>query len=270
MDTDTVRTWRAGRLRSVGAGTVAKSYRLLHAILNTAAADGLIVANPCRIDGAGQEHHPERPVVGPPEVWALADAVTPGHRCMVLLAGFCGLRLGEVLGLAVRHVDLLHGTLTVERQLQEIGKKGTQTFTDPKTTRGRRTLALPAVVAGELRAHLESLPDASPNALLFTGVKGGPLRRWQWQKEWDAARIATKNPGLRYHDLRHSALTLVAATGATIAELQAQAGHASPAAAMRYQHATQDRSDALAKLVDRVIGATPAEDAGSVRAMDAR
>lgn len=227
-------------------------------------SDGLIVANPCRIDGAGQEHHIERPVVGPAEVWALADAVSTGHRCMVLLAGFCGLRLGEVLGLSVRHVDLLHSTLTVARQLQEIGQKGTQTFTDTKTTRGRRTLALPAVVAGELRTHIEDEEHLARCPVVHRGqgwtaaplaVAAGVERRPLCHEEPRAS--LPRPPSLRPDPRgRHRA---------TIAELQAQAGHASPAAAMRYQHATQDRSAALAELVDRVIGATPAEDGGTVR-----
>ncbi|WP_426572153.1 tyrosine-type recombinase/integrase [Aquihabitans sp. McL0605] len=266
LDVATVRSWRADRLRHVGPGTVAKSYRVLRAILNTAVADGLIVTNPCQINGAGQEHHEERSVVGPAEVWALADEVDPRWRCMVLLAGFCGLRLGEVLGLAVRHVDLLHGTVTVERQLQEIGRSGSQVFAEPKSKRGRRALVLPAAVAKELRQHLEQMPDAGSDSLLFTGAQGGPLRRYRWNQEWTRARTAAGHPTLRFHDLRHSAMTLFAATGATIAELQAQAGHASSAAAMRYQHATHDRAVALAELVDRVITAPPEGE----RAMDAR
>jgi integrase len=48
------------------------------------------------------------------------------------------------------------------------------------------------------------------------------------------------------HDLRHSGLTWAAATGASVAELMRRGGHASPAAALRYQHATEDRDRALA------------------------
>ncbi|MBF6557112.1 MAG: tyrosine-type recombinase/integrase [Acidimicrobiales bacterium] len=51
---------------------------------------------------------------------------------------------------------------------------------------------------------------------------------------------------LRFHDLRHSGLTWSAATGASIAELMRRAGHASQTAAMRYQHATDDRDRVLA------------------------
>jgi integrase len=267
---ESVRCWRSDLIGAgAGAATVAKAYRLLRTILNTAVEDGRIVANPCRIKKGGSEKAAERPVVGPAEVWALADAVTPERRPMVLLAGFCGLRLGEVLALAVRHVDLLHGTVTVERQLQQLGKAGTFTFTDAKTDAAHRAVPLPASVATELRTHLEAIGATDPDALLFTGTKGGPLRRGVWVKEWDAARTATGNAGLRFHDLRHSALTLLAATGATVAELQAHAGHASPAAALRYQHATTSRGRALADLVDAAITASePART--TVRAMDAR
>lgn len=287
IDPERVRRWHADRIKAgTGPTTVAKSYRLLRNILGTATEDGRIATNPCRLKTAGRESAPERPTVTPADVLALADAVatrhTPedaaapipatatGYRCMVLLAGFCGLRLGEVLGLAVRHVDLLHGTVTVERQLQELGSARTATLTEPKTDAGRRVVPLPGSVAAELRRHLEAVGPADPDAFLFTGEKGGPLRRCVWQKEWNLARTATGSAGLRYHDLRHSALTLLAATGATVAELQAHAGHTSPAAAMRYQHATADRARVLADLVEKAIAADSPRDGGKVRAMDAR
>jgi len=74
-----VRRWRKNLLDGqVSAVTLAKAYRLLKAILNTAVDDGLIRRNPCRIKGAGQEKSPERPVLTVPEVYALADAVPIG------------------------------------------------------------------------------------------------------------------------------------------------------------------------------------------------
>lgn len=266
IDAASVRAWHAGLVRSgVGAATVAKAYRFLRAVLNTAVEDGRILANPCQIKRAGVERAEERPVATPAEVLALANAVASERRCMVLLAGFCGLRLGEVLGLANRHVDLLHGTVTVERQLQEIGRNGAQVFSEPKTAKGRRTVPLPGTVATALRFHLENhSAGGGPDGLLFTGAKGGPLRRAVWNTEWATARAAVGLGSLRYHDLRHSALTLLAASGATIAELQAHAGHASPAAAMRYQHATHDRAQVLAELVQRAIASdVEAAEAGS-------
>ena len=83
----TVRRRRTSRLDSgVGVVTVAKAYRLLKAIMNTAVDDGMIKRNPCRIDSAGQEHSPERPVLTAPQVFALADALDRRYRLLILLA----------------------------------------------------------------------------------------------------------------------------------------------------------------------------------------
>jgi integrase len=64
---------------------------------------------------------------------------------------------------------------------------------------------------------------------------------------------SSATPRLAFHDLRHSALTIDAEAGATLAELQAHAGHSTVDAALRYQHATQDRAVALAAAVDVLI-----------------
>jgi integrase len=72
-----VRSWRAERLKTTGETTVAKAYRLLKAILETAVEDELIRRNPCRIRGAGKESAPERPVATVDQVDALADAIGP-------------------------------------------------------------------------------------------------------------------------------------------------------------------------------------------------
>lgn len=255
LDVAGLRSWHAGLIRTgVGRPTVAKAYRVLRAVLNTAVEDGRLIANPCQLKGAGVERPAERPTITPAETWALADAVPAGRRALVLLGGFAGLRLGEALGLAVRHVDPLHRAVTVERQLQEMSS-GAQVLTDPKSEAGRRVVPLPATVVKELLRHVERFTAGTAEELLFLGDKGGPLRRHVFNAEFRAARQSVGLAEVRFHDLRHSALTMLAATGATVAELQAHAGHASPAAALRYQHATQERGRALADLVDQVIGA---------------
>jgi len=77
--------------------TAAKAYRLLKSILATAVDDGLIRRNPCRIKGASVEKSPERPVLTIGQVYALADAIGPRYRALILLACFCGLRWGELV-----------------------------------------------------------------------------------------------------------------------------------------------------------------------------
>jgi hypothetical protein len=111
LTTGTIRQWHAGMLASdVGASTSAKCYRLLRAILNTAVEDHHLVANPCSIKGAGVEPSEERMIPTIAQVYALADAVSPRYRALVLLAAFGGLRRGELFALERADIDLLHRT----------------------------------------------------------------------------------------------------------------------------------------------------------------
>ncbi|MDQ2729473.1 MAG: tyrosine-type recombinase/integrase [Actinomycetota bacterium] len=72
-------------------------------------------------------------------------------------------------------------------------------------------------------------------------------------KEWDKARKATGLDTIHLHDLRHAAGTLAAQTGATLRELQARLGHATPAAAQRYQHAATRRDTVIAVALEEVL-----------------
>jgi integrase len=108
ISTARVREWRAALLRAgkPGAPTVAKAYRLFHGVLATALEDELITRNPCVLRGATAERAAERPVATIPQVLALADAMDPALRALVLLAGFTGLRLGELRALRRDRLDL--------------------------------------------------------------------------------------------------------------------------------------------------------------------
>jgi len=253
-----VRVWISNMSGPDGPGeaTAARSYRLLRTIMNTAVADELILKNPCQVKGGGVERSPERPIATVPQVHALADAIGPRFRAAVLLAAFCSLRRGEILGLQRADVDLLHGTVTVRRAVVSLAD-GTLHLGDPKTAASRRTVAIPKVIVPALVDHLEKYAELRPSAHLFLGEKGGLLRPHVLQMAWDKARRQTGLEHLHFHDLRHSGNTWAAATGASTRELMARMGHASATAALRYQHATADRdrviADALSQLGEQAL-----------------
>jgi hypothetical protein len=85
-----------------GPVTVAKAYRLLHSIMATAADDGLIRRNPCRIKGAGREDSAERPIVPAAGLVELFNAIPVRYRGLLLLATFASLRFGELAALRYR------------------------------------------------------------------------------------------------------------------------------------------------------------------------
>jgi integrase len=200
-----IRGWHTS-LRRRHPSTAAKAYRLLSTMMKAAVDDDRLVRNPCRVKGAATETAPARPVASIAEVQALAEAMPEDQRLAVVLAAWCQMRLGEVLGLRRADVDLLHGTVRVEStRVRTMG--GTMVTKAPKTAAGRRVVAIPPNAADALSDHLLRHVEPEPEALVLPrGSK--PLRR-----AWERAR---KKVGVtyRFHDLRHSGLTWAAATGA--------------------------------------------------------
>lgn len=253
-----VRAWHAQLQGDAGPGasTTAKAYRLLRAMMRTAVADEVIVRNPCQVDRAGVERAAERPIASIAEVEALADVITCRLRALILVSAWCGLRRGELLALQRKDVDLLRKTIRVERAMHQLSD-GTIVTGPPKTDAGRRTVAIPPHIVGDLETHLLEFVKPDPMALVFTGEKGGPLRPHVLYAEWSKAKAIVGLPQLHLHDLRHAGNTWAAATGASTKELMARMGHANAAAALRYQHATADRDQAIAQALSDL--ARPAE-----------
>jgi integrase len=259
-----VRTWHS-KLAVDHACTASKAYRLLNSIMRTAVADEILMRNPCQVRGAAKESSPERPVASVAEVAALEKAMPDHLRLAVVLAAWCQLRRAELLALRRRDVNLLRGTLTVART-RTVCMSGKVVEKAPKSDAGRRTISIPANVVPLLRSHLDAYVGSDPDDLLFD-VTDRALTY-----AWDAARTKVGRPEFHLHDLRHTGLTWYAAAGASMAELQHRGGHSSPVAALRYQHATEDRdrslAAALAKLADSA-DITRLEIPGE-RAMDLR
>jgi integrase len=252
-----VRSWRAGLIEAghPGTSTIAKSYRLLHAICATALEDGLTNRNPCVLKGASVERPAERPVATIEQVFAIADAIELRYRAMVLLATFCGLRVGELRALRQRNVDLLHRTVAIVEQYQQLGD-GTLVLGPPKTDAGRRVVAIPAAIVPDVEAHLAEWTRTDPDHLVFPGESGRPFRTATLHAAWHRALRSTGIDGLRFHDLRHTGNTLAAATGASTKELMSRMGHSSARAALIYQHATRDRDAAIAESLSNLVEAS--------------
>jgi integrase len=249
-----VRTWHADLLRAgrPGPNTVAKAYRLLRTILSTAVEDDILVKNPCLVKRAGVERSAERPVATIAQLDELAAAIDPRYRAMAMLAAWTGLRLGELAGLARMHLDIEAGTVKVERQVQELDD-GTTMFAVPKTDAARRTVAIPPHLLPTIADHLRDWADPQPDGLVFPAPEGGPLRRSNFNRRvWTPACRQAGISGFRFHDLRHTGNTLAAATGASTKDLMARMGHASPRAALIYQHSTAERDRAIAQALSKL------------------
>ncbi len=248
LSSSAIRQWYAD-LAAHHPSTAAKSYRLLSTIMKTAVVDGLIAMNPCRVVGASVEHPAERPTATVAEVEHLAHSMPEHLSIVVVLAAWCQLRRGEILGLRRRDVDVEALRLHIE-QSRTFLRDGSSLVKAPKTRAGRRVVAVSPSVMKDLAEHLHRFVGDDPDSVVVVNLRSEPVSAMALQRAWSRARESIGRPELHLHDLRHTGLTLAAATGATTAELMHRAGHASPEAALRYQHATQDRDQLLADTLD--------------------
>lgn len=239
---------------NLGHTEAAQAYRLLHTGMAQAVSDGLIPANPCAIKGASQRdsrHRTERRVLTPDELWVLADAMPERYRAAVIVSFLSGLRAGELFALQRKHVDLSAGTVRVEQSLSRPGTGGGR-FSSTKSRAGVRTVALPTAAVESLADHMARFTPAGRDALVFGTSNGRPLTGGHRTTMFHRARRAIGRDDLTWHDLRHSAMTLVALTGATLPELMQRAGHSTPRAALHYQHAADDAQRRIAKQLDAI------------------
>lgn len=175
---------------------------------------------------------------------------------LYVLALMLGLRRGELLGLRWSDIDLNNATLTVRQNLVRVA--GQLRIQAPKTRRSRRTLPLPPQVITALRAHrarqakerLAAGSSWADNDLVFTTALGTPIEPRNLNRHFYSIRAKAGLPDVRFHDLRHTCLTLLLSLGTPPHIAQAIAGHAHiDVTMMIYAHTgMKEQTEALRKL----------------------
>ncbi len=243
---EVIRGWYQALVINHSRSIAAKAYVRLRQVLNQAVDDERILRNPCRIRRGGVERHDEQRFATMAELLKLAGAVPERYRAMILTAGLAGLRQGELLALRRSDVVLRAGVIRVHRKRQQLDS-GEIIEGAPKSEAGRRTVALPGTLVDVLRAHVADFVAKGDDAYVFTSSDGPPIERNNFRNRvWLPSTREARLEGLRFHDLRHTAGTLAARTGATTKELMARLGHSSANAALVYQHASADRDRSIA------------------------
>lgn len=197
-------------------------------------------------------------VATPAQVRALADAMPARLALSVMLAAVMSLRLGEVLGLQrgdFEGLDKEGAALLHVRRQWNSKSIGGATYTRPKAG-SMGVLAIPEFLAEQVRDHLAAWVVDEPNAPLFTANDAAtrPISQTLFDAEWRKARESVGMNGFRFHDLRHTGLTMYAQQGATVAEIMARGRHRHPDVAVRYQHATRERDRVNADALGRAFG----------------
>lgn len=146
----------------------------------------------------------------------------------------CGLRMGEILGLRWGNIDFDRAQMKVSQSLQRQRGLGL-VLTDTKTDRSRRTIRLPAPLIAALRAHrihqLEERLAAGPrwkdSGLVFTSNLGTGLEPRNLHRAFKAMLAKAGLPDIRFHDLRHSAASMMLAQDVSLRVVMEVLGHSS-------------------------------------------
>jgi integrase len=244
--------------------TVQHVHRVLHRAFVQAMRWHLIPRNPC--DGAQKPRVPrvEMTVWTPPEADAFLIA-TREHRlhALYVVALTTGMRQGELLGLKWADIDWTAGTLAVHRCLQWQRGNGL-VFIEPKTARSRRPVHLSQLALTALRAHKDRQAfdhraageHWSASDLVFCTTEGVPLSPTNETKRFQRATAAAGLPAIRFHDLRHTAATILLVKGVHVKLVSEMLGHSTIVLTMdTYSHVIPAMHGDAAAAMDAVFTA---------------
>lgn len=219
-----VQQWVADRFRrKLGWQTVRNAWTLLSGILETAVEYGYLSVNPARGVKFPEKELKEAPVLFTAEDFVkLLEQLDEPYRTMARLIALTGLRIGELLAVRWRCLDLEIGTLSVRESVYE-GK-----FQSPKTRKSRRTMPLGPQIIVWLREHRLRAKRTESDDLVFGNRKGQPLRESKLLR--NVLQPAAERAGLgrvTWHQFRHIHSSLLNDLRVPVKIAQEQLGHSS-------------------------------------------
>jgi integrase len=228
------------------ASSVNRDVSICHDILKSAKRGELVDSNAAD-DAARPKLPPFRPrILTPTEVQLIRRAFTDAQaRVAFLVLVLCGVRQSELLNLRWRDVDLVENVLRV---------------VESKSEDGRRSIAIPSMLAEELIKHVDRTAYEGADEYVFCHpTLGTRYRADAFAEAFEAARKTAGFPDMKirpFHDLRHTYITNAAAAGMNAVALMTSAGHSDMKTTKRYLHlaGTVFRSEADA-LERRMLGA---------------
>lgn len=232
----------------LSASRIRQAVIVLRLVMDAAVQDRLVARNPCERIKLPRLKQEEASYFDPPTIERILGEIDDQYQLLFRVLATLGLRWGEAAALRRRHVDLLKRRIRVEDSLAEVS--GKLIFGSTKS-HAVRTVPIPPSIAAALTRHLKTV-DKSPDALLFRGPKGGPIRyRYAYMSLWRPALERLGLPAVGLHTLRHSAAAKLISAGASPKAVQTLLGHRSAAFTLNvYGHVFETDLDALGEMLD--------------------
>ena len=185
------------------------------------------------------------------------------YRVVALVALFTGMRLGEVLALRWNRIDLDAKVIKVREALEQTKAYGLR-FKRPKTNAGRRNVSLPVFLVRVLHEYRVSMLEQAvqlglgklaDDALLFSGLDGGPLSPNAVSAAWAHFANNIGQPDVTFHALRHTHASQLIAAHMDITTISKRLGHAKPDITLRiYAHLFHPDDSKAADAIDAALG----------------
>lgn len=228
--------WQVGLTHRMNASSANHIRTIFATTLKAAVDDGHLARNP--FQSVKRLRAPKRSYVtlNREEVFELAEKAPARYETFILLAGICGLRNGELCALQVDGFDRSDGTLSINGTVTDNPGGPTFHVGPPKTDHGYRTLHLPSEIYHRVIGHIDAGYGTTDGKWLFANRRGGPMStqyvaNYLWHAgrgtNWAEAVAEAGHPGLRVHDLRHSAISNWVRAGIAVTLIAEWAGHGS-------------------------------------------
>jgi integrase len=243
--------------------TVHHLHTALHRAFSQAVRWGLLVRNPSDLVDSPRIVRREMAVLSAEQVKQLLAAAGGGPLdALLTVAITTGMRRGEILGLRWRDVDLDRGVLSVTGALQK-GLDGSLGITQPKTPRSRRQIELSTAAVDSLRRHRRKQTEQrlllggewTADDLAFPSTIGRPQegRNLVYGLLHPLLRSAGL-PVIRFHDLRHTAATLMLSRGIHPKIVSEMLGHSTIGITLDlYSHVTPTMQKQAAAAMDDLL-----------------
>lgn len=258
--------------------TVGYCHAVIRSALSKAEKDGLVGRNVARLaDPPKQEHKPIAPLMPADARRLLITVQCDDFEAIYSVALAIGLRRGETLGLEWAGVDLKDGTLKVTQTAQRIKGKGIVLRKKAKTDKSLRMLPLPPFAVRALLAHRERQERArlfagdewQEHGLVFTSSIGTPIDPKRLGNHFKKALKTIKVDHRSFHNLRHTAASLLLAQGATLHDVKEILGHAQiRLTSDLYGHAYMDVKREAVSRMDLLLDPNPNPVAPPVAPLD--
>lgn len=224
-----VQAWVAELSRTQSAATARHSLGVLRRVFDHAVRDGVIQRNPAAgIRLSKVQGNDPRPLTHD-ELWRLAGRFDVARdRLLVLVAGYCGLRWGELAALRWSEVDLQRRTLRVVHAYSEEAPRGELS---PVKNHQARTVPIPAIVSVELADYKA---QCNADGLVFPSVAGTPLRNRNWRRDVFDPAVEALGLEITPHNLRDTAASLAIQEGASVVAVARLLGHESAATTLNH------------------------------------